>query len=179
MLNKFTLAERNQENNFLREIYPGEVYVYEDEYYRCKIVVMKYQGQNRFNVSECVKKVNPYFQPSLTFGISDSGEENFCYLKTNQVLLKDIAEAKTYAELVEAGMSLLNAADELIKSLNESGDCIGKAIKTDKQAPWNKYLEINETTGERSLVKDTPDDVRKLYEEYIKNQAGSDGMLPK
>lgn len=53
-------------------------------------------------------------------------------------------------------------------------------MKTLNQAPWIPYLEIDETTGERILRDDTPEDIRKKYEEYLserKNQ--STKMLPK
>lgn len=41
-------------------------------------------------------------------------------------------------------------------------------METLEQKPWIKYLEINEKTGERILKKDTPKEIKKAYELYLK-----------
>lgn len=43
-----------------------------------------------------------------------------------------------------------------------------KEILTFEQAQWIEYLEIDEKTGERKLKKETPEEIKKMYEEYLK-----------
>lgn len=43
-----------------------------------------------------------------------------------------------------------------------------KEILTFEQAQWVEYLEIDEKTGERKLKKETPEEIKKMYEEYLK-----------
>ncbi len=51
---------------------------------------------------------------------------------------------------------------------------------TRNEAPWIEYLEIDETTRERRLRADTPEEICKKYEEYLLEMKKlSDGMLPK
>ncbi len=45
---------------------------------------------------------------------------------------------------------------------------IEKDIMTLEQAPWVKYLEIDEKTGKRLLRKDTPFRIRMKYKKYLK-----------
>lgn len=48
------------------------------------------------------------------------------------------------------------------------------------EAPWIEYLEIDEETGERRLKDDTPQKIRKKYEEFCLEQNNHrDEMLPK
>lgn len=44
----------------------------------------------------------------------------------------------------------------------------GKEILTFEQAQWIEYLEIDEKTGERKLKKEVPVEIKKMYEEYLK-----------
>ena len=51
---------------------------------------------------------------------------------------------------------------------------------TRNEAPWIEYLVIDEKTRERKLRQDTPEEIRKKYEEYMVKMAKlSKGMLPK
>lgn len=43
-----------------------------------------------------------------------------------------------------------------------------KEVLTFEQAQWIEYLEIDEKTGERKLKKETPEEIKKMYEEYLK-----------
>ena len=43
-----------------------------------------------------------------------------------------------------------------------------KEILTFEQAQWIEYLEIDEKTGERKLKKETPEEIKKMYEEYLR-----------
>lgn len=43
-----------------------------------------------------------------------------------------------------------------------------KEILTFEQAQWIEYLEIDEKTGKRKLKKGTPKEIKKMYEEYLK-----------
>jgi len=43
-----------------------------------------------------------------------------------------------------------------------------KEILTFEQAQWIEYLEIDEKTGERKLKKETQEEIKKMYEEYLK-----------
>lgn len=53
-------------------------------------------------------------------------------------------------------------------------------MKTMNQAPWVPYLEIDESTGERILRDDTPEEIRRKYEEYLaERESQSSKMLPK
>lgn len=51
---------------------------------------------------------------------------------------------------------------------------------TRNEAPWIEYLEIDETTRERKLRDDAPDEIRKKYKEYLLEiEKLSDSMIPK
>lgn len=41
-------------------------------------------------------------------------------------------------------------------------------MKSQNQAPWVGYLKINKKTGKRELKKDTPNEIKKAYELYLK-----------
>ena len=41
-------------------------------------------------------------------------------------------------------------------------------LYTVDESPWVKYLEIDEETLESRLRDDVPDDIRKVYETYLK-----------
>lgn len=43
-----------------------------------------------------------------------------------------------------------------------------KGIFTQQQMPWVEYLEIDEKTLKRYLREDTPEQIKKMYEEYLK-----------
>ena len=44
-----------------------------------------------------------------------------------------------------------------------------KGIYTLEQTPWVDYLEIDEETGERKLQIDTPEEIKKQYSAFLKN----------
>ena len=46
-----------------------------------------------------------------------------------------------------------------------------KKIIVLQQAPWIKYIEIDEKTGERKLKKDTPNEIVRAYEEHLKQKS--------
>lgn len=52
---------------------------------------------------------------------------------------------------------------EVVRNMMEE-----KNILTFEQAKWIEYLEIDETTGNRKLKKETPKEIKKMYEEYLK-----------
>ena len=43
-----------------------------------------------------------------------------------------------------------------------------KRIFTKEQMPWIEYLEIDSKTLKRYLREDTPEQIKKMYEEYLK-----------
>lgn len=48
------------------------------------------------------------------------------------------------------------------------------------EALWAEYLEIDEETRERKLRDDTPEEIRQLYEDYLKQlEENPSEMLPK
>ena len=40
---------------------------------------------------------------------------------------------------------------------------------TQEQAPWVSYLDIDEKTGKGILRDDAPEEIKKQYDEYLKN----------
>lgn len=51
---------------------------------------------------------------------------------------------------------------------------------TSQEAPWVRYIEIDEETGNRVLRADTPREIREKYEEYLSQRRKKPGeMLPK
>ncbi len=53
-------------------------------------------------------------------------------------------------------------------------------MKTKEQSPWVSYLEIDENTGKRFLRDDAPEDIRRKYEDFLKErQNNPNKMLPK
>lgn len=51
-------------------------------------------------------------------------------------------------------------------------------MMTKEQAPWIDYLDVDEKTGERFLIDDTPDDIRKKYEDHL-SKMNSDECVAK
>ena len=43
-------------------------------------------------------------------------------------------------------------------------------LLTKEQTPWIDYLEIDEETDERRLSSDAPDEVKKAYEEHLRER---------
>ena len=42
-------------------------------------------------------------------------------------------------------------------------------MQTLEQAPWIPYLVINPDTRERPIKDDAPEEIKKLYSEYLSN----------